>query len=239
MSGKETAQGYNAREMLADLWEDKVYFVPVRNGRRVCLPRGDHIAKCIEQESDYYENDLLDAIAGLSVSGVYYDIGAHCGNHTLFFSEECLSSHVLSFEPRRESFDCLVETVRANSLSNVCPVYGAVSTGMGWAENYLPDPTASNTGSNRVRESASGDTFCYSIYRFLRMLSPDVVKIDIEADASLIILAILMEDKYPSVIAVECDSEGRFQKVNDVLAERGYNVSRRYCRTPTYMWVLE
>ncbi len=37
----------------------------------------------------FYEPDLLDFIASRGLSGVYVDIGAHIGNHTVFFAEEC------------------------------------------------------------------------------------------------------------------------------------------------------
>ena len=43
----------------------------------------------IQESGTYYERDLLDAIRGRHLQGTFVDVGAHYGNHTVYFALEC------------------------------------------------------------------------------------------------------------------------------------------------------
>jgi len=46
-----------------------------------------------------YEHELLEKIKSMELEGRYIDIGANIGTHTLFFLNQCLSTHVDAVEP--------------------------------------------------------------------------------------------------------------------------------------------
>jgi hypothetical protein len=50
-------------------------------------------------EGKVYEEAFLDHIRDLGLSGVYVDVGAHLGTHTIWFAMQCPSTHVHAFEP--------------------------------------------------------------------------------------------------------------------------------------------
>jgi FkbM family methyltransferase len=67
----------------------------------------------------FYEPKMLNRIADLARKGVYLDVGANMGNHTVFFAQHCPATAVHSFEPLNFIFALLEENVRLNDLSNV------------------------------------------------------------------------------------------------------------------------
>jgi FkbM family methyltransferase len=50
-------------------------------------------------EGKVYEEGFLEYIRSLDISGVYLDVGAHLGTHTIWFAMQCPSTHVHAFEP--------------------------------------------------------------------------------------------------------------------------------------------
>lgn len=91
----------------------------VRHRAKIVAPENDHITKLITASKKYYEDDLLKAIRNLRPVGVYVDVGAHIGNHTVFFAKECSPDHVIAIEPDSDNIEFLLQNVRANNLTNV------------------------------------------------------------------------------------------------------------------------
>lgn len=67
----------------------------------------------------FYEPNMLQHIAALGRSGVYVDVGANIGNHTVFFAQHCPATVVHAFEPLDFIYANLIENVTLNGLSNV------------------------------------------------------------------------------------------------------------------------
>ncbi|MAK26217.1 MAG: hypothetical protein CMA02_02990 [Euryarchaeota archaeon] len=65
----------------------------------------------------FYEGHMLYAIADLNLPGVYVDVGASLGNHSLFFEMFCPSNKVISFEPLDKGWSLLMQTRKMNNLS--------------------------------------------------------------------------------------------------------------------------
>jgi FkbM family methyltransferase len=86
-------------------------------------------------KSRFYENEMLNYIRSLDLSGTYLDIGAHVGNHAVFFGMFCKSSTVVAFEPLSRYVTVLNKNLQLNRLqpkSVVIPV--ALSDGYGTTE---------------------------------------------------------------------------------------------------------
>ena len=55
---------------------------------------GDWISKSWEKK-EFYELKLLEKIRYLNIKGVYIDVGAHHGNHSIYFDKFCKSEKVV------------------------------------------------------------------------------------------------------------------------------------------------
>lgn len=68
----------------------------------------------------FFEQTMLEAISKLPYrKGVWLDIGANVGNHTVFFSRYCNPDEVWSYEPNAGSFEILKANVKANCTRTV------------------------------------------------------------------------------------------------------------------------
>ena len=65
-------------------------------------------------EGKVYEEGFLEYIRSLDIKGVYLDVGAHLGTHTIWFAMQCPSTHVHAFEPMPR----YAAAVRANAELN-------------------------------------------------------------------------------------------------------------------------
>jgi FkbM family methyltransferase len=70
-----------------------------------------------------YEEAFLDHVRSLSVTGVYVDVGAHLGTHTLWFARLCPSTHVHAFEPVARFADIVRRNVAVNGLQDSVTVH--------------------------------------------------------------------------------------------------------------------
>lgn len=90
------------------------------NGEMVIFhhPAYDHISKSWSK-GRFYEQELLTLIQSLKLKGCYVDVGAHHGNHTLFFSMFCEADKVVSIEGSPLNFEYLEMNIEDNLCDNV------------------------------------------------------------------------------------------------------------------------
>jgi FkbM family methyltransferase len=62
----------------------------------------------------FFEIDTLEFIRSRNLAGVYLDVGAHIGNHTLYFLNETKAQHVISVEGNETICRLLSENLAAN-----------------------------------------------------------------------------------------------------------------------------
>lgn len=73
-----------------------------------------------QKGEDFYEQWMLKCIKDLGyMSGVWLDIGAHVGNHTIWFSNHCGADEVWAYEPTPYTFDVLKDNVERNCTNVV------------------------------------------------------------------------------------------------------------------------
>ena len=76
----------------------------------------DHIAKVVRNTKTFYEVEMLrDIRARLFFAKCAVDVGAHVGNHTVFFAH-VLGLRTIAFEPNPASFRHLKANISANAL---------------------------------------------------------------------------------------------------------------------------
>lgn len=74
----------------------------------------------------FYEFDFLKYIESLNLEGEYLDIGGNIGNHTLFFSLFCRSTHTYVFEPLKRYVDYINNinnNIKVNNIENQVTVF--------------------------------------------------------------------------------------------------------------------
>jgi FkbM family methyltransferase len=209
------------------------------------LPEHDHIAKVMQNSGAFYEADLLLAIKAEGRGGVYMDIGAHCGNHAVFFAQHCPSTMVLAVEPSPDTFDLLRATARENDPLRIFTTHGGVHPSWGWLRStesaWRPpasDPKRVNTGTRGIVRGVAGDTPAWTLDRLgLPFRAVGVVKIDTEGLGAEVLqsgLTLLKRDK--PLIAVEAATAPEQGRVQEVLGSVGYERVGCFCRTPTWIW---
>lgn len=194
---------------------------------------GDHLTRVLER-GYYYEADLLEEIRSRQVRGDYFDVGAHIGNHTLYFAMECPAKRVLAIEANPDSYLNLCANVMANGLQGHVDCLNA-AIHPEWTSAYVTPGDSDNSGMAGVGEDGPIPAVTLDD---LRGEQVGLIKIDTEG-GSLDVLrsarAILALD-HP-LIAAEAIDEAEFKGVRSFLADFGYKeISGPYAITPVFIF---
>ncbi len=163
------------------------------------LHSNDLISHYIRQSNNFYEIEIFNLFKSLiPTEGVFLDVGANIGNHTLMFALNYPKSKIYSFEPSRINFELL--DFNTKTLSNVSIFKVALGSNNGIVHINCEDNT--NKGTTKVATTGEKvpvmkiDTFNFSPLTFL--------KIDVEGhEYSVIEGAQETIKKYKPVIWVE------------------------------------
>lgn len=179
----------------------------------------DHISKSLIAGS-WYELPLLQYIENhVPKGGIYIDVGAFIGTHTLFFAAFC-ASEVLAFEPNFESFNLLKKNIIANKQSLAANVYPfCLGVGSGQRGVFVAD--AKNKGNSKFLPKENGARL-YSkkdISRMVEVCKVSLIKIDVEGMQNEVFNAFLptMKRSRPW-LAIECkpaQCEAYLQKLDN------------------------
>lgn len=209
---------------------DKPTYIVEADGTPLRFPQGSKIAKKIERSGKFYEHGMLEAIRGLRLKGVYIDVGAHVGNHSVYFVTRCQATKVIAIEPNPENLDLL----RANTdglAVTIEPCAMGYSTGVIRGDEH---EQVKGMEGERVR--------CIALSL---VLTPDVVfvKMDVEGFETQIIEGSLDAiERVKPAFAIEnhggVESKTHQQQVR-VLEPLGYKLLGVYNATPTMLWRAE
>lgn len=188
----------------------------------------DHIGRKLAA-GRWYERDLLEDAKLRVRPGTAVDVGAHIGNHSVWFGAVC-GLHVVSIEPNEESFEVLNRNVRRNGLD--AWVMRAAAGAVG-GSGTLVSHRRGNSGMTSVIAGV-GPVRVVTIDS-LDLHDVAVMKIDVEgAEMSALMGASDTIRRDKPLLYVEADSEARRGAVDDRLRRFGYACFGRFCRTPTY-----
>ena len=110
-------------------------------------PDRDYIARQWKK-GRFYEHRLLDKIKSLNLQGTYVDIGAHHGNHSVFFDKFCNSKKkVISIEGNPFNFNYLKENTTLNNCN--CLLYNDIISDK-QGETLAMGYSSGNTGMSHV-----------------------------------------------------------------------------------------
>lgn len=197
----------------------------------VRMPAGDHIARVMQENGDWYERAMLDDMVTRGKAGTIVDVGACFGTHALFMAAH--GFRVIAFEPNPVTMRLLrhnIETNRmhASIVAHECGLWQreAAATILPGLENNAGN-TRAIPGRGPVR-LASLDSFALG--------TVSAIKIDVEgAEADVLIGALNTIRLVRPLIYAECATPYEHGRVSGVLVEGlGYTQFARFNSTPTY-----
>jgi FkbM family methyltransferase len=173
----------------------------------------------------FYEQEFLDYIRSLDIRGVYVDIGACIGTHTVFFALLCPSTQVVAFEPRRHLFERVVANAALNGIETK-----VVAHQLGLSDR-TEQVVANLDRQDVVLECRRLDDVVAG--------RVDVLKIDVEGMEPKVIAGAsrLLAESRPRIFA-EAGLRRQYHALVDALARHGYApTGRRFNATPTWEFV--
>lgn len=183
------------------------------------------------RDGEFYEATELELIKSVfPLGGVFVDIGANVGNHSLFVAGFLSPSLVVPFEPNTEANRLLRANVALNDFHRV---FDLSQLGVGLsdmdAEGFAMQERTRNLGAAKMLEG-QGDIPVRRGDDMLRDLSPDFIKIDVEG-MELGVLRGLTEtlNRARPWMLVEVDDENA-SDFHDWTEQHGYQVEHRVRR---------
>jgi len=170
-----------------------------------------------------YERELQGLLRSLVTSDdVVYDVGAHFGWWTLWFSRMC--GRVVAFEPSPTSFAVLRSNVESNSCSNVALLNAAASDRNGefaFVEGGTSSHVTTDVSQPHVTVRAMRiDDFQDACY-------PTLIKIDVEGFAAGVLagMSAVLRAASPCIVC-EIHNTAEDTAVGEILGNLGYRISR-------------
>lgn len=213
----------------------------------------DVIAREIDEQKTFFEIELLEHIAARGPrGGVYVDVGANIGNHSVYFGK-FLANYVVAIEPHPRLAPILRRNLQANGVDDYSLLPYAIGAESSVGHMILHRGFETNIGRSQVEVARGSDTVSdpdvvqiKTLDCALEEVEPELgdrpitfVKIDIEGmelDA-LEGATALLKDERPQLMVELATPEAR-SAARAFLKEFGYqDIGQRFCWTPTYHFV--
>jgi len=197
-----------------------------------------------EKIRTFYELRLLERVEEISKEGVFIDLGANLGNHSVFFMNFCQCTKLYAVEACQDTADVLKINIDQNNPNNVdYEIFVKAITGHSGSVT-LSDVNTGNTGLTRVVDCDQGDTPSVTIDElFADVENISVIKMDIEGFEYESIQAAhnILTKHNPIIIAELHLGQGvGFADMDKYLSQYGYKSDKiNYATSPTYIWIKE
>ena len=113
-------------------------------------------------KGNFYEIRLLEKIKTLNLNGVYIDVGANVGNHSLFFSLFCNASKVISIEADENIYNLLNRNLSDNLSTEKYQTHNyAISDFNGYVT--MSPVLGVNAGATHILSTSEGRTKCTTL----------------------------------------------------------------------------
>jgi FkbM family methyltransferase len=216
----------------------------------------DHIMRSIAESKTFYEIDLLEYAAACGPrGGVFIDVGANIGNHSVYFSK-FLADAAIAIEPSLRALKCLRRNISLNNITNCVVVECAVGETCTEGELVLPVRLKRNLGGSRVKMLSDGKLLGEDVFVESRVLvrplddivrefqtvanaGISLIKIDVEGmELSVLKGARDVLERHKPDICTEAWSDSNRDAISDFLNKYGYSCTRVIrVGTPSYWFV--
>ena len=198
----------------------------------------DLIFDGIVTRKTFYEDRLLEKARSLKLEGVYVDIGANIGNHSIFFSRFCDSTAVYSFEIDETIFALLKKNMESNCIKDT---YHLSDTGILDKEGFvdISETNHLNAGMTKIVNVEGTQKKVNTLDNVLQDVENIVlIKIDVEGLELEIINGAqnILESQSP-VIFAELATKTELKIFKKEISKYGYTTDNvNYAGTPTYLF---
>lgn len=181
----------------------------------------------------YETKDLLALRAHFPKGGVFVDIGANVGNHSLFAAQHLRAAQVIPVEPNPLSYTLLLANIVVNGLVGVFDLRGV---GFGASDKasggFAMEVRTKNVGAARMLPG-EGDIEVKRGDDILAGIAPDMIKIDVEG-MEIDVLAGLEQTvaTHRPVMLVEVDNRNEAAFL-DWVGAHDYSVAQIFIRYKT------
>ncbi|MAH09435.1 MAG: hypothetical protein CL961_07190, partial [Euryarchaeota archaeon] len=210
--------------------KDQVMTEFVYSNQRIIMEgyhANDSIFDRIATEQTFYEEKLLEKARSLNLEGVYVDIGANIGNHSIFFNRFCNSTKVYGFEIDESIFAILKKNMELNCSEDS---YHLGEIGIldrkGFVDisntNYL------NAGMTKIVNVEGSQREVDTLDNVMRGVENiALIKMDVEGFELQIIQGAkhILENQSP-VIFAELATKKEFKLFKDAVSKFGYTTDR-------------
>ncbi|MBB6485080.1 FkbM family methyltransferase [Rhizobium lusitanum] len=208
-----------------------------RNPVRFHLPDlNDHIQRIIVQNSAFYERAMLEDVgSSLPEDALVVDVGAHIGNHTLFFGS-VLGVRTIAFEPNPATFATLQANVELNGINGLVEL-SPLALGAGPGVGEIVSADSADLGDAHFQPGEHGAVQMAKLDDLLLEHRVHLIKVDVggaEADVLRGAQEIIARSR-PKLL-VSAATREILGAVEAVLRPLGYRKIRFYNDTPTYLF---
>jgi len=161
-------------------------------------------------------------------NGVFVDIGAHIGSHTIRMAKNV--DHVYSFEPTPSTYNVLLRNIQLNNCYNVTALPIAISDKNGKAALYIDEL---NTGENSLTQFSHKNQILVETCTFDNFLEENTIdardikllKIDVEGvEDKVFIGAKKFLKQFNPTILFESLNERKLRSASKILNSFGYRI---------------
>ena len=205
----------------------------------VLHPLNDHISNHYYNNS-FYDEATLNKIKDLNVKGTYVDVGAHIGNHSLFFKLFCNSDKVISIEGNTLNYNFLITNIKQNNLNeniisynNIIDEYDDIEKKIGHSTLYN-----NNSGCSLVIENDSN----INNYNYIQINKTKKLDTILKNETNITLIKLDIEgyeyqalqgcrktiEKYHPIIVIELHTESINGKSNIDCATNKYEKDIRF-----------
>jgi len=139
----------------------------------------DSIMRC-HSSGRFYEEEELAIIERHYKGGLFVDIGANVGNHTIYVSKFLSPSRIILFEPNSAAIDILKTNLSLNGCANIFTQYLGIALGGREMRLKGSTPNINNLGNTMYSEAENGDVLCLPGDALLLNEPVEFIKLDVE-----------------------------------------------------------
>ena len=206
---------------------------------------GCSVSQFISTYNTFYELEFLETIGRLlPPETTVIDVGAHIGNHTLYFAK-VLGLRVLAFEPNPTAFAVLEKNVEQNGLSESVHLHNT-ALGSKQESAYLTSLNEQDIGTMHVSPTVPENANAIQIeirtldsyQEQLQDLQPlSLIKLDVE-ESELAVLegASASLSRFRPLLTTEVQNEAAYDVLRGFLEGSAYAASSIFNPTPTILW---